>query len=78
MNYVTQINEHLFLVYSDMACIDFYVYVWAEALTAEAMKIVEAEIDKWISEDIGVGFIECVKNALEKKGIIADYYGKVE
>jgi len=78
MNYVTQINEHLFLVYSDMSGIDFYVYVWTESLTNEAMEIAEAEIDKWVSNDTYVGFIECVKNALEAKGIEADYYGKVE
>ena len=78
MKYVTQIKENLFLVYSCMACIDFYVYVWTESLTNEAMEIAETEVDKWVSEDTGVGFIECVKNALEEKGIDADYYGKVE
>ena len=79
--YVQPINSHLFCVYNNTAGIDFYVYLDDDSRMEEAMETADLETNQWINEEDsyyeGVGFIECVKNALEGKGIEADYYGKV-
>ena len=89
MDYVYDIDDNkVFGVYSNMDNIDYIIVlnnIYSYSLL-EVMKMVDEEIEKYITAPIGsdehyfyrrIGYIECIKRIFRSKGIKAEFYDKV-
>ena len=82
--YIYKIVNNSFWVYSDIANVDYLITVEDFSKVEEAKEIAEREITKWIEANDESdsywhkGYVEVVKEVLDKKDISVKIYVRLE